>query len=227
MGKYNVTYVKDTFNTKERKRFFEVKFQSKSSSEQFSLYPDLIKNNKDMEGFAANPASKHYWYKDIFVYISSFQENNKADTTSFQKKEIGVGDTTYYSNGFLVLHKVDKNPAELQSKYAEDEQAVFLDIEVFSKEGKRYKATPGIALKGAELRSITDTVISQSMVIAFNKVPTDANGKFEIGVKESAGITDLITLKVYEFPMINLLWIGIVITVIGFGMAVVQRVKAR
>ncbi len=227
MGKYNVTYVKDTFNTKERKRFFEVKFQSKSSSEQFSLYPDLIKNNKDMEGFAANPASKHYWYKDIFVYISSFQENNKADTTSFQKKEIGVGDTTYYSNGFLVLHKVDKNPAELQSKYAADEQAIFLDIEVFSKEGKRYKATPGIALKGAELRSITDTVISQSMVLAFNKVPNDANGKFEIGVKESAGITDLITLKVYEFPMINLLWIGIVITVIGFGMAVVQRVKAR
>jgi cytochrome c-type biogenesis protein CcmF len=227
MGKYNVTYVKDTFNTKERKRFFEVKFQSKSSSEQFSLYPDLIKNNKDMEGFAANPASKHYWYKDIFVYISSFQENNKADTTSFQKKEIGVGDTTYYSNGFLVLHKVDKNPTELQSKYAADEQAVFLDIEVFSKEGKRYKATPGIALKGSELRSITDTIISQSMVIAFNKVPTDANGKFEIGVKESAGITDLITLKVYEFPMINLLWIGIVITVIGFGMAVYQRVKAK
>jgi cytochrome c-type biogenesis protein CcmF len=227
MGKYHVTYVQDTFNTKERKRFFEVSFKSKSSNEQFSLYPDLIKNNKDMEGFAANPASKHYWYKDIFVYISSFQENNKADTTTFQKKEIGLGDTTYYSNGFLVLHKVDKNPAELQSKYASDEQAVFLDIEVFSKEGKRYKATPGFALKGTALRSITDTVISQSMVISLNRVPTDGKGKFEIGVKESAGITDLITLKVYEFPMINLLWIGVIITVLGFGMAVYQRVKAR
>ncbi len=227
MGKYMVTYANDTFNTKERKRFFEVQFQSKSSSEHFSLYPDLIKNNKDMEGFAANPASKHYWYKDIFVYISSFQENNKADTATFHNQDIGIGDTIFYSNGFLVLHKVDKNPTELQSKFSPDEQAVFLDLEVISKEGKRYRANPGIALKGTELRNIPDTVISQSMVLAFNKVPTDAKGKFEIGIKESAGITDLITLKVYEFPMINLLWIGVIITVLGFGMAVVQRVRAR
>jgi cytochrome c-type biogenesis protein CcmF len=225
MGKYMVTYAKDTFNTKERKRFFEVTFKAKNSNEQFSLYPDLIKNNKDMEGFAANPASKHYWYKDIFVYISSFQENTKTDTTSFVTKEIGIGDTVYYSNGFLVLHKVDKNPPALQGKFGANEQAVFLDLEVLSKEGKRYKASPGIALKGIDLRSLPDTVISQSMVIQFNKVPADSKGKFEIGIKESSGITDLITLKVYEFPMINLLWMGIIITVIGFGMAVVQRVR--
>ena len=125
------------------------------------------------------------------------------------------------------MHKVDKNPPVLQGKFAADEQAIFLDIEVISKEGKRYKANPGIALRGNDLRSIPDTVISQSMVLAFNKVPIDAKGKFEIGIKESGGITDLITLKVYEFPMINILWIGILITVLGFGMAVVQRVKLR
>ncbi len=227
MGKYMVTYSKDTFNTKERKRFFEVNFKGKNTNEQFFLYPDLIKNNKDVEGFAANPASKHYWYKDIFVYISSFQENNKADTATFHKQAIGIGDTIFYSNGFLVLHKVDKNPPALQGKFGADEQAIFLDVEVISKEGKRYKASPGIALRGNDLRSIPDTVISQSIVLAFNKVPTDAKGKFEIGIKESGGITDLITLKVYEFPMINILWIGILITVLGFGMAVVQRVKSR
>ena len=227
MGKYMVTYVTDTFNTKQRKRFFQVNFKSKSSNEQFSLYPDLIKNNKDMDGFANNPDKKHYWYKDIFVYISSFQENNKTDTATFHKQDIGVGDTVFYSNGFLVLHKVDKNPPALQGKFQADEQAVFLDLEVISKEGKRYKANPGIALRGMDLRSLPDTVISQSMVVAFNKVPTAANGKFEIGIKESSSITDLITLKVYEFPMINVFWIGIIITVLGFGMAVVQRVRAR
>ena len=125
------------------------------------------------------------------------------------------------------MHKVDKNPPALQSKFQADEQAVFLDLEVISKEGKRYKANPGIALKGIDLRSLPDTVISQSMVVAFNKVPTAANGKFEIGIKESSAITDLITLKVYEFPMINVFWIGIIITVLGFGMAVVQRVRTK
>jgi len=72
-----VTYTKDTFNAGERKRFYEIHFENKQTKEAFNLYPDVIKNNKGMEGFAANPASKHYWSKDIFVYISSFQQNKK------------------------------------------------------------------------------------------------------------------------------------------------------
>jgi cytochrome c-type biogenesis protein CcmF len=50
-------------------------------------------------------------------------------------------------------------------------------------------------------------------------------GKLEIGVKESGSITDLITLKVYEFPMINVLWLGVVVMVIGFVMSIYQRVR--
>jgi cytochrome c-type biogenesis protein CcmF len=51
-------------------------------------------------------------------------------------------------------------------------------------------------------------------------------GILQMGVKESGAITDLITLKVYEFPMINLLWLGVILTVIGFVMSIIQRYKA-
>ena len=76
------------------------------------------------------------------------------------------------------------------------------------------------------IRNITDTVVSQSLVLKFNKVLDQKTGKLEIGVKESAAITDLITLKVYEFPLINVLWLGVVVMVIGFFMSIYQRVKA-
>jgi cytochrome c-type biogenesis protein CcmF len=46
-----------------------------------------------------------------------------------------------------------------------------------------------------------------------------------MGVKESGAITDLITLKVYEFPMINVLWLGVIVMVIGFVMSIIQRYK--
>jgi cytochrome c-type biogenesis protein CcmF len=75
----------------------------------------VIKQNKGGEGFSANPAAKHYWYKDIFVYITSFQENNREDTVSFKKREAKVGDTLFYGNGFMILNKVLKNPAELKN----------------------------------------------------------------------------------------------------------------
>ncbi len=225
MGKYMVTYTKDTLNEAERKRFFEINFKAKTGNEEFALYPDLIKNNKGMEGFAANPASKHYWYKDIFVYISSYKENNAADTASFQSKSVTVGDTLFYSSGLMILKQVAVNPKEQQTRYSPGETALFLEMEVIAKDGRRYKAYPGIALRGNELRNLPDSVISQSLVLQFNKVIDQAKGKLELGVKESASITDLVTLKVYEFPMINVLWIGILMTVFGFWISVYQRVR--
>lgn len=225
MGKYMVTYTTDTVNERDRKRYFEIDFKAKQGGETFKLYPDVIKNNKGMEGFAANPAAKHYWYKDIFVYITSFQENNKADTVSFRNQQLKPGDTIFYSNGMMVLNKVSVNPAEQKSKVMDGETSIFLDMTVVSKEGRRYPVMPGIAIKGQEMRAITDTVRAQSLILKFNKVVDQASGKLEIGIKESGAITDLLTLKVYEFPMINILWLGILVMVTGFVMSIVQRQK--
>ena len=227
MGRYMVTYSKDTINPRDRKRYFEIDFKSKEGNDQFKLYPDVIKNNKGMEGFAANPAAKHYWHKDIFVYITSFQENKNADTLSFSNREIKVKDTIFYSNGLMILNSASINPTERKDQYAPDETAVFLDFTVITKEGKRYGANPGIAIKGQEFRAITDTVLSQSLILKFNKVIDQKTGKLEIGVKETGNITDLLTLKVYEFPMINMLWLGIVVMVIGFVLSIIQRVKIK
>jgi cytochrome c-type biogenesis protein CcmF len=226
MGRYMVTYASDTLNMHDRKRYFEIDFKAKDGSEGFKLYPDVIKQNKGGEGFSANPAAKHYWYKDIFVYITSFQENDHEDTVNFKNREIKAGDTLFYSNGLMVLNKVSVNPVELKSKYHDDETSLFLDITVIAKDGRRYRAQPGIALKGQELRNITDTVQSQSLVLKFNKVLDQKTGRLEIGIKESSAITDLITLKVYEFPMINVLWLGVLVMVVGFVLAIIQRVKA-
>jgi cytochrome c-type biogenesis protein CcmF len=228
MGSYMVTYVKDTMNPLDRKRYFEIAFKAKQGNESFNLYPDVIKQNKGMEGFSANPAAKHYWYKDIFVYITSFQENSREDTVSFKKREIKVGDTLFYGNGFMVLNKVVVNPAEQQSRLANGETGVFMDMTVIAKDGRRYPVQPGIALKGMDqLRYMPDSVLSQSLVIQFNKVIDQQKGSFEIGMKESGAITDLITLKVYEFPMINVLWLGVVVMVVGFGMAIWQRIGRK
>jgi cytochrome c-type biogenesis protein CcmF len=63
------------------------------------------------------------------------------------------------------------------------------------------------------------------MVIKFNKVIDEKTGTLEIGVKESSALSDLLTLKVYEFPFINVLWIGIIIMVTGLVMSIIQRNK--
>ena len=212
-------------NPLDRKRYFDIHFTAKKGEESFSLFPDVIKQNKGGEGFAANPAAKHYWNKDIFVYITSFQENNQTDTSTFQPRSIRVGDTLFYSSGWMRLDSVSVNPASRQSLYANDETAVFLNLTLEGKNGSRYPAHPGMALKGNQWRPIVDTVVAQSVAITFNRVLDEKKGLLELGVKQSAAITSLLTLKVYEFPMINLLWLGTILMVIGFFLSVWQRIR--
>ena len=102
---------------------------------------------------------------------------------------------------------------------------LILQMSVTSKEGLKYQANPGIILQGMSLQNNYDTVKAQNMVLSFNKVLDQKKGILEIGVKESAALTNLITLKVYEFPFINVLWIGVIVMVFGFGLATVNRVK--
>ena len=61
--------------------YFKINFRKKDSSDQFTLFPNLIRNTKGGEGFSNNPDSRHYWNKDIFSYIS-YADNmdNEADT---------------------------------------------------------------------------------------------------------------------------------------------------
>jgi len=226
MGKFMVNYKRDTLNEADRKKYYEISFTAKDGSESFNLYPDVIKNNKGMEGFAANPSSKHYWYKDIFVYITSFQQNDALDTTRFVDKDIKVGDTIYYSNGLMVLKSVSVNPASKKEILRPGETALFLNVDVTARDGRKYSAMPGIAIDNSNIRQISDTVVAQSLVLQFNKVLDQDKGILQIGVKESGSITDLITLKVYEFPMINILWLGVIVMVVGFVMSIIQRYKA-
>jgi cytochrome c-type biogenesis protein CcmF len=225
MGKYHVTYIKDTINPRDRKKYFELAFEHKKNGEKFFLYPDVLKNNKGMEGYSPNPDARHYWNRDIFVYISSWVEGNRQDTSSFTPSAVKVGDTLFYSNGLIVLNKAEVNPAAGMKGVLPDETGMLLDMTVITKDGRRYPATPGIALKGTDVRVLPDTVVSQGLVVKFNKVLDGKTGKLEIGVKEDKTMNDLLTLKVYEFPFINVLWLGIIIMVAGFIISVIQRIR--
>lgn len=225
MGKYHVTYLTDSVNPYDRKKYFELLFENKKTGDSFKLYPDVLKNNKGMEGYSPNPDSRHYWNRDIFVYISSWLEGKKQDTSAFSPKEMKVGDTSFFSNGVLILNKVEVNPAVNKRTVQQGETAMMLDITVVTKDGRRYGVTPGIAVEGNTVRNLPDTVVSQGLVVQFNKVLDSKQGALQIGIKEDKTMNDLLTLKVYEFPFINILWIGVVVMVIGFVMSMVQRIR--
>lgn len=223
MGKYWATFVNsDSTNKAGNISYYRVEMMKKDSSETFTLYPNLIRNTKGMEGFSNNPDARHYWNKDIFSYITYADDMDKReDTAQFKNYTVRVSDTIYYSNGFMVLNNVVPNPSNNKYRFKATDTALMADITVFSKEGTRFTAQPVFYVQGNEARYMLDTVYAQNIALAFSKVME--NQQIELQVKESNRMVPFVALKVYEFPHINILWLGIIVMTIGFGMSVVYR----
>ena len=141
---------------------------------------------------------------------------------AFKSVKIKLNDSIFYSNGYIKLNQVLVNP---NANRAPGTNELVLNLQVTSKEGLQYTAQPGIVLEGMNMEQTLDTVKAQNLILSFNKVVNQEEGVLEIGIKESKSLTNLITLKVYEFPMINVLWLGVVVMTIGFMMSMLQRIR--
>lgn len=225
MGKYDVLYTRDTLNESNHKKYFELQFQSKDGKEKFNVYPDVLKNNKGQEGFSPNPDKKHYWDRDVFVYVSAMQQGEADDTSQFKPIELQPGDSAFYSNGIIVMNETVKEPKLLKRPLEPGEVGIGISLSILGKNGMQYKAMPQVIVKENSMREVGDTVIAQGLIIHFRKLIDPTTGKMELAIKEDQTVQDIITLKVYQFPFINVLWIGIVIMMVGFIMSVVQRVR--
>ena len=228
MGKYMVTYRKDTLNNRDRKRYYEINFKSKNGKEQFNLYPDIIENNKGQEGVTPNPDAKRYWNRDIFSYLTYLSDPEKIkakDTTTFRQREVRLGDTIFYSNGLMTINKVIVNPSNEKYHFANMDTALAVDISIISKEGNRYAAQPLLYVRNGSIVLVEDTVMAESLILQFSQVKDQEKGVLQIGVRETGSVLDFVTLKAYEFPFINALWLGVMVMVVGFVMSIVQRVK--
>ncbi len=223
MGRYWATYEnKDSTGQHGNITYFKIDFQDKKSGEQFTLYPNFIKATKGQEGVSGNPDSRHYWDKDIFTYISATSLDDESDTVRFKKYNVKLKDTIFYSGGYMILNNVSINPAGTKYKVGPNDTLIVADLAVLSSDSMKYRATPAISWKGADSRFLFDTLFAQNLALGFTGVNKDAH-TFEIQVKESGKMVPYVALKAYEFPHINLLWLGTLIMVAGFGVSLRRR----
>jgi cytochrome c-type biogenesis protein CcmF len=219
--KYVIGY---TGKTKDGNRtFFDINFQKISTGETFTLSPHAIDNNKGSEGVSSNPDAKHYWNKDLFVYLTYISEPDATkDTSTFKNVEMGKGDTIPYTKGSIVLEDIIINKGSMTD--ANNPLMFKAKIRVLSNNGTGYVAEPSFKVINNTKFDKVDSVIAQNLAFVFAGVNNE-NKKVIIGVKESDAITDFVTMKIYEFPFINAVWAGTLLIVAGFMISVVHRIK--
>ena len=225
MGKYWAVYENsDSMNRAGNIIYFKVNFKSKENGKSFDLYPNLIKNTKGQENYSNNPDKYHYWDRDIFTYLNYANVMDKdRDTTPFQSHILSIHDTIFYSKGYMILDSIVVNPDNDKFHFKSTDTALMADLRVISRDSMQYKARPLLSVKNNRAAFVADTVFAQNLAVLLRKV-ADHN-KVEILTKESSAMIPFVSLKVYEFPHINLLWLGILIMIFGFIMSILRRKK--
>jgi cytochrome c-type biogenesis protein CcmF len=225
MGRYYATYLSnDSVNATGNIIYFQVKFEDRKTGEIFTLWPNLIKNTKGVENFSNNPDKRHYPDRDIFTYVSYANILDKQrDTSGFKAFPVAMHDTVYYSKGMMILDTVLVNPSTGKYHFTASDTALVAKIRVISRDSQQYSMSPVLFVKDNMIHRVADTLFAQNLAVELGSVMN--NKKIQLLTKESTDMVPFVSLKVYVFPQINLVWIGVLIMMTGFVMSIVHRRK--
>ncbi len=220
MGPYEVTYTHDSLGHEKGRKFYHLEFREREGNDRFVLNPDvyLMKDNN----MSSNPDTRSYLTKDIFTYISyALNDKQQEDTTSFRESILHEGDTVFYSNGYIILNKVFRNPSAGKYNFKSTDAALAADLTVVSKDTVKYAAMPAIQVMESAIIHHDDTLYAQNLFLRFSGVTDDH--QIKLGIKESDRMIDFVTVKTYVFPFINLVWLGLIMMCFGVFMSMVYR----
>lgn len=219
MGDYMVTFEGKDIN--ERDYYYDIDYkrldpQSGELKEEFTLRPHLL-NHPDM-GLVANPATKRYLHRDIFTHINSIptdRNQRPLELPQETQQTVALQDSFFTSRGMVTLESIQ--PVQNQDA----DLAAVARLKIDNMGGQPVYAEPMFVIKDNEWLTYPAKVEEYKMEFEILNIDPD-KGEFTVKVTDN---NDWLILKAIVFPWINILWLGIVITMVGFMIAMVQRIQ--
>ncbi len=220
MGNYFATYIGDS--TSEPNHYYKVLFErvniwdSSVVHEKFILYPNAQINPK--MGLISNPATRHYWTRDVYTHVTTVPEKNNEATAQeekFKEHKIAKGDTIFTSNSYVILEAVEQVTKTDIVKLVKGDLCIGAKLHVYPMTGKDYFAEPLYLIQGGAAIPVNDKINELGLIFRLTKILPEEN-KVQIDIAEVKPEQDYIVMKAIVFPYINLVWLGIIMCVAGF-----------
>ncbi|MBA3828614.1 MAG: cytochrome c biogenesis protein CcsA [Taibaiella sp.] len=225
MQDYVITYRGDSSSAKDPRIFYRVDYVRADSAthnvlEAFTMYPDAFVNVKGQVGITPTPATKHYWNKDIFTYVTSVMDpSKKTDTSKYESHLVHKGDTIFINNGYIVFNGFNTQVSDPRYKPQTGDIAVAALLSVYDMKGPGQEMHPIYYIRSQYENTIDDTLRNRGLYTRLSKI-IPAQNAAEIQIKQTDPKDNYIVLKALVFPFINVLWIGVIVMVLGFFISI-------
>ena len=243
MGRYRVTYLGDS--VEEPNTYYLVQSEELDENgdvlDVFTLSPNAQVNPK--MGLLANPDTRHFVSKDLFTHVSQVLDKEAASRRPEYEEPVSFklnarGDTMMYSGMMIYFDGISPSiPNKFRSKVSDAEIALSARLRVRSGLKDSSSAVPGSS--GEILHELNPVMaIKDNLILNYEDENEAAGLKAElVNFDPQSEVADLsfsrktqeareyIIMKAIIFPWINLLWLGLVILIIGFALAIVHRYR--
>ncbi|UFH52961.1 cytochrome c biogenesis protein CcsA [Spirosoma sp. KNUC1025] len=207
----------DTLALYPENTYYEVEYRE-PNGKVFSLYPRAQVNER--MGLLASPDTRHQIDRDIYTYVNSVPDpeaENKWEKT--ETYSVAIKDTFFLNDYVAILDDVARTNEVEGMEIGPNDAAVRAKVRVLDKNGEHI-LNPAFIIKNRMVAHPAEMSDELGVRIQLNEIDP-RTGKFTFAVNRTQ--RDYVVMKAFEKPLINILWIGTLIVVLGFLIAFFRR----
>lgn len=209
----------DSIRIHPENTYFKVDYR-KDGEHQFTLYP-RGQVNPSM-GLIASPDIKRFIGRDLYTHISSMPDpKEEIEWSEPVLQTVKVGERFFINDYVAVLEGMERINEVEDVPLNENDIAVKAKVKVYGK-ADNYLVEPTyiIRMEDKAVGIVPADLYELGLRISLNKINPEEES-FEFGTSFTQ--KDYVILKAMEKPLINVLWIGTLMLVLGFVIAMIRR----
>jgi cytochrome c-type biogenesis protein CcmF len=197
--------------------YYEIEYKNEKGK-VFTLYP-RAQVNESMGGLLASPDIKRRLGSDLYTHVSSIPiEKSEEEWSELEEITVPLGKPFFVNDYVATLEKIER-AMDVDGVNMDGVMALKATIKVQGEAGE-YIAEPYFLVKGNTVAFLPDVVHEQGVRFFLRKIHPETD-EFTIGFNTTQ--KDWVVLKALEKPLINVLWIGTLVLMAGFGLALARR----
>lgn len=209
----------DTLPVFPENKYYEIDFRDKDGRVT-TLYPRFQINKK--MGNSVSPALKRNLGTDLYTYVALAPDLDQREWSKTEDYNIAVKDTFFLNDYVAVLDNVTRVNEFEGKPLGPNDAAVQATIKVMGKEFIQYEVKPTFVIRDGMVAMPPIENNEVGIRAKFTNIDPKT-GKF--GFAFNTTQRDYVVLKAIEKPLINLLWIGTLVLMVGFTMAIIRRYR--
>jgi cytochrome c-type biogenesis protein CcmF len=211
----------DTFEINPENTFYEVELRKEGKAAAV-LFP-RVQINPAMGGFVASPDIERHVGRDLYTHVSlPMNREEEPEWSEITEERVQLNQPFFVNDYVATLEEVVRIHEIDGFKLDEADVAVKAKIKVKG-ERHEYFAEPIFLIRSkSQVGLIPAEINDLGVKITLLNIHPDT-GEFSLGINTRQ--KDWVIIKAIEMPLINVLWLGTCVLMVGFTVAMVRRFK--